>query len=216
MDHLNRYYHMKHIQYLLFTLCLLFVTNGAQAQLAAGRTKTTVIADALAQLPAETPQQYNEVIADLVTTGEEGLLELISRMNPPGKQSNEAIEFAISGWTHYTATDNASREATANAFQKALAQPLHKEIKAFVVRQLRTIATDNNVAALALLLSDDYLVSPAAATLVSIGTDNASQALLAALQDSRSDAIRIHLVNALGQTKYRTAEPVLLDILKQN
>ncbi len=207
---------MKHIQFLLFTLCLLFVTNGAQAQLAAGRTKTTVIADALAQLPAETPQQYNEVIADLVTTGEEGLLELISRMNPPGKQSNEAIEFAISGWTHYTATDNASREATANAFQKALAQPLHKEIKAFVVRQLRTIATDNNVAALALLLSDDYLVSPAAATLVSIGTDNASQALLAALQDSRSDAIRIHLVNALGQTKYRTAEPVLLNILKQN
>ncbi len=207
---------MKHIKYLLFTLCLLFVTNGAQAQLAAGRTKTTVIADALAQLPAETPQQYNQVIADLVTTGEEGLLELISKMNPPGNQSNETIEFAITGWTHYTATDNAAREATANAFEKALAQPLHNEIKAYVIRQLRTIATNDNVAALALLLTDDYLVSPAAAALVSIGTDNASQALLDALQESRSNATKMHLINAIGQTNYRPAEPVLLDILKQN
>src|SRR5690554_4231626 len=145
---------MKRIQqYILLFLCLLLTSNAVQAQLAAGRTQATVIADALAQLPAETPEQYNKVIADLVTTGEEGLLDLIGRMNPPGKQTNETIDFAIAGWTHYAATDDNAREMTADAFQKALAQPLDKEVKAFIIRQLRTIATDKNVDALASLLN---------------------------------------------------------------
>jgi len=110
--------------------------NTAQAQLSAGRSKATVIADALAQLPASTQEQYNEVMADLVSTGEEGMLELVGRMHPPGDQSNETIEFAITGWTHYAANDPTAREMTANAFEKALKQPLNKEVKAFVVRQL--------------------------------------------------------------------------------
>ncbi len=208
---------MKHIQkYILIFLCLLLTGNAVQAQLAAGRTPTTVIADALAQLPAETPEQYNQVIADLITTGEEGLLDLIGRMNPPGKQTNETIDFAIAGWTHYAATDDNASEMTADAFQKALAQPLDKEVKAFIIRQLRTIATDKNVDALASLLNDEYLSSTAATALVSIGTDKAYQALLTSLQNSGSDAIRINMINALGQTNYQPVEPVLLDLLKQN
>lgn len=208
---------MKRIQqYILLFLCLLLTSNAVQAQLAAGRTPTTVIADALAQLPAETPEQYNKVIADLVTTGEEGLLDLIGRMNPPGNQTNEAIDFAIAGWTHYSATDDNARRMTANTFGKALARPLDKEIKAFIIRHLRTIATDENVEVLAPLLNDKYLSSTAATALVSIGTANAHQALLSALQASSSDVIRQNLANALGQTNYSPAEPVLLGLLKQN
>src|SRR5690554_2517205 len=207
---------MKHIQYILLSLCLLLISNNAQAQLAAGRTKATVIADALAQLPADTPKQYNQVIADLVTTGEEGLLDLIDRLNPPGSQSNETVEFAIAGWTHFTATDNASRQATANTFEKALAKPLDKEVKAFIVRQLRTIATDDNVDALAPFLADEYLASTAAMALVSVGTDNANKALLDALQNSSSNAVKMQLINALGQSNYAPAEPALLALLNQN
>ena len=43
----------------------MLITSGIQAQLPEGRTKATVIADALAQLPADTPHKYNQVIADL-------------------------------------------------------------------------------------------------------------------------------------------------------
>lgn len=207
---------MQRIHYILLSLCLLLIGNSVQAQLPAGRSQATVIADALAQLPAETPEKYNQVIADLVTTGEEGLLDLIGRMNPPGDQTNETIDFAIAGWTHYTATDDNARRATANAFEKALAQPLDKEVKAFIIRQLRTIATDENVDVLAPLLNDEYLSSAASGTLLSIGTANAHQVLLTTLQNSGSDAIRLILVNALGQTNYSPAEPVLLDLLKQN
>ncbi len=83
---------MKHIQRIIICLSLL-VTSGIQAQLPTGRTKATIVADALAQLPAETPRKYNQTIADLVSTGEEGLLDLIGRMNPPGNKSNEALEY---------------------------------------------------------------------------------------------------------------------------
>ena len=208
---------MKRIyQYILLSLCLLFIGNGVQAQLPAGRSQATVIADALAQLPAETPEQYNQVIADLVSTGEEGLLDLIGRMNPPGDQTNETIDFAIAGWTHYAATDENTRQTAANAFEKALAQPLDKEVKAFVIRRLRTIATDDNVDVLASLLNDEYLSSTASLALLSINTNNAHQALLNTLQGSNTPAIQLNMVNALGQTSYQPAEATLLNLLKQN
>ena len=170
---------MKHIQQIILCLSLL-ITSGMQAQLPEGRTKATVIADALAQLPADTPHKYNQIIADLVSTGEEGLLDLIGRMNPPGNQSNETIDYAISGWTHFVANDNAARNVAAGTYEKALARPLDKEVKAFLIRQLRTIGTDDNVEALSAFLTDEYLSDPAAQALVSIGTENASNALQAA------------------------------------
>lgn len=206
---------MKHIQ--LFFICLsLLIAGGVQAQLPAGRTKATIVADALAQLPAETPRKYNQTIADLVSTGEEGLLDLIGRMNPPGNKSNEALEYAISGWTHFVANDPEKRAVAANAFEKALRQPLDKEVKAFVIRQLRTIATDDNVDVLSGFLTDVYLSDPASQALVSIGTEKANEALLDGIKNTDSDPILLILANAIGQTHYAAAEPELLNLLSRS
>ncbi len=206
---------MKHIQHILLLLCILPGINTAQAQLPAGRSKATVIADALAQLPASTQDKYNKIMADLVSTGEEGMLDLVGRMHPPGDKSNETLEFAISGWTHYAANDPAAREMTAKAFEKALEQPFDKEVKAFVVRQLRTIATDSNAETLASLLNDDYLLPTAATALASINSDKAGEALLSSLKNSQSEKRSMHVANALGQTSYQKAEPTLLELLRQ-
>lgn len=206
---------MKHIQ--LFFICLgLLLAGESQAQMPAGRTKATIVADALAQLPAETPQKYDQTIADLVSTGEEGLLDLIGRMNPPGKKSNEATEYAISGWTHFVANDNARRNVAANAFEKALQKPLNKEVKAFVIRQLRTIATDDNVDVLSNLLTDEQLSGPASMALASIGTKKANAALLDGIKKTDSDPILLNLVNAIGQAGYSAAEPELLNLFDKS
>jgi hypothetical protein len=206
---------MKHIQ--LFFICLsLLIAGGVQAQLPAGRTKATIVADALAQLPAETPRKYNQTIADLVSTGEEGLLDLIGRMNPPGNKSNEATEYAISGWTHFVANDPDKRAVAANAFEKALRQPLDKEVKAFVIRQLRTIATDDNVDVLSGFLTDVHLSGPASQALVSIGTGKANAVLLDGIRSTSSDTILLNLANAIGQTHYAAAEPELLNLLSRS
>ncbi len=206
---------MKQIKYIILCLCLIF-SFSAEAQLAQGRTNSTIIADALAQLPAETPQQYNAVISDLVTTGEEGLLDLIGRMNPPGTETNEAYDFAISGWSHFVSKDDTKRAVAANAFEKALSRPLDKEVKAFVIRQLRTVGSNNNVEALSSFLNDDYLSGTATAALVSIGTESANEELLKALAESNSEVNSLHFANALGQTGYTKSEPVLLNLLNSN
>lgn len=206
---------MKHIQLITISLILL-LAGGVQAQMPAGRTKATIVADALAQLPADTQQKYNQTIADLVSTGEEGLLELVGRMNPPGNKSNETVEYAISGWTHFVANDAVKREVAANAFGKALNQKLDKEVKAFVIRQLRTIGTDNNVDILSGLLTDEQLSAPASLALVSIGTEKADAALLKALKTTNSESILLNLANAIGQTNYVAAEPELLNLLNKS
>lgn len=217
MDYLIfKYFHkMNKIKYILLCLCLIFAVN-TEAQLAKGRTKSTIIADALAQLPAETPQQYNIVIADLVTTGEEGILDLIGRMNPPGIESNELYEFALNGWSHYVSRDNVKRKIAANSYEKALGKSIDKEIKAFVIRQLRTVGSDDNIYTLSSFLEDDYLSGAAAAALVSIGTNNAGDALIKALLNSNSETIKLHLVNALGQLNYTMSESVMLNLLRSN
>ena len=206
---------MKQFKFIIFCLSL-FLVSGLQAQMPQGRTDATIIADALAQLPAETPEKFNQVIADLVTTGEQGMLDLIGRMNPPGDKSNEALDFAIGGWTNFVANDNDKRAEAANAFEKALDQALDKEVKAFVIRQLRKIGSDANVDVLSGFLADPDLSDDASLALVSIGTDKAAEALLQALTDAGSDQIRLNLVNALGQTSYRQAEPFLLGMLSNN
>lgn len=206
---------MKHIRFIIFFLSLL-ITAGIQAQTPQGRTDATIIADALAQLPADTPKNYNQIISDLVSTGEKGLLEIIGRMNPPGKESNEVLDYAISGWTNFVANDDSKRSVAEKAFGKALAQPLDKEVKAFIIRQLRKIGTDESVNVLADFLTDSYLSNDASQALVSIGTEKAHDALLIALSSGGPEEIRLNLANAIAQTDYKNAEPVLLSLLSKS
>lgn len=204
-------------KYLSILTAILLATGALMAQLPQGRTSATIIADALAQLPADNQTQYNRTMTDLVSTGEQGLLDLIGRMNPPGNRSNETLDYAISGWTNFVANDDAKRILAANAFGKALNQPLDNEVKAFVIRQLGQIGTDNNVEALSAFLKDSRLSAPAAQALASIGSEKANQAIVAALSDNNApDAVKFNLVNALSQTGYSQAEPALLSALTQN
>jgi len=203
-------------KYLSILTAILLATGALMAQLPQGRTSATIIADALAQLPADNQTQYNRTMTDLVSTGEQGLLDLIGRMNPPGNRSNEALDYAISGWTNFVANDDAKRALAANAFGKALNQSLDNEVKAFVIRQLGQIGTDNNVETLSAFLKDSHLSAPAVQALASIGSEKANQTIVAALSGNAPDAVKFNIVNALTQTGYSQAEPALLSTLSQN
>ncbi len=201
-------------RYLLILLLSLLISTNIQAQLPSGRTVSTIVADALAQLPADNQAQYDRVITDLVSTGEEGLLDLIGRMNPPGSKSNETIDYAISGWVHSVANDKTQRKIAAAAIGKALGRPLHNEMKATLIRSMRTIASDEEVPLLTGFLTDIHLSATASMVLISIGSDKANEALLQAVTSAGSEKIRLQLINALAQTGYRNAEKPLLDLLR--
>ena len=203
-------------KYISILTAILLATGALMAQLPQGRTSATIIADALAQLPADNQTQYNRTMTDLVSTGEQGLLDLIGRMNSPGNRSNEALDYAISGWTNFVANDDAKRALAANAFGKALNQSLDNEVKAFVIRQLEQIETYNYLKPLSAFLKDSHLSAPAVQALASIGSEKANQAIVAALSGNAPDAVKFNIVNALTQTGYSQAEPALLSKLSQN
>jgi HEAT repeat protein len=208
---------MKQIKkYIAFLGIFLLMMSGIMAQTPQHRTNSTIVADVLAQLPSQNQSQYNQLMKDLVSTGEEGFMNLIGRLNPPGDKSNEAVDYAISGWIHFVANDDTQRAIAANACGKALQQPLDDEIKAMLIRQLELIGDESNVAVLSTFLTNERLSGSASQALAHIGTPAAAEALLSALSAGGTDQMKTTLVNALAQTDYSKAEPVMLELLGNN
>ena len=162
---------------------LLLCGSMLMAQSPANRTSKTIVADVLAQMPAEQQAEYNKLINDLSSTGEEGVLMLINKINAPGKGSNSNVDYALSGLTHYVMAkgEENARLATANAYLKALDKVSDRETKAFIIRQLQLLGKDECVDTLASYLNDESLSGPAARALSAIRTDNAKKVLVASL-----------------------------------
>lgn len=206
---------MKKIyKYFVILLVSLFIFGGLTAQAPQNRTTSTIVADVLVQLPAETPQQYNQLMTDLVATGEAGLMQLINSMNPPGSKSNEKHEFAISGWTNFVSKDATKSIETANIYAKALSLQLDNETKAFIIRQLEKIGGEESIDVLSGLLTNERLAGPASQALATLHSFNANEALVRALKNTDDEKMQIQLVNALAQTHSKNVEVLLLDILK--
>ena len=73
---------MKKINnYIALLLVCFFAFGGLTAQTPQNRTTSTIVADVLAQLPAKTSKQYNQLMTDLIETGEEGLMNWSEFLN---------------------------------------------------------------------------------------------------------------------------------------
>ncbi|GHT55038.1 hypothetical protein AGMMS49982_20530 [Bacteroidia bacterium] len=138
----------------------------ALAQTPANRTTKTIVADVLAQMPAERTSQYYAQIKELSTTGEEGVSQLVSMLLPPGKGSNANVEFALSGWANYVTGEGleAARLTTATALVKSLDKVSDPYNKAFVISLIGIAGKNEVVAKLTPYLKDaSVVVSDAAA-----------------------------------------------------
>lgn len=195
---------------------LLFCANVMMAQAPSNRTSTTVIADVLAQMPAQKQAEYNQLIKDLATTGEEGVLTLVKRINAPGKGSNAHVDYALSGLSHYVMAkgEESSRAVVAKAYIKALEQVSERETKAFIIRQLQIVGQDESVDALAGYLNDPELSGPAARALAAIGTSNAENALVAGLiVRMGTNETKRNIIMAIADERVEKAEPALKALL---
>jgi HEAT repeat protein len=206
-----KYFHMKKL--ILLISVFYFTLNPLIAQLPKDRTTTTIIADALTQLPAPDQASYNQTIAGLVTTGETGLLELVQMMSPPEKRSNAVIEYALSGWTNYVANIEQDRKIAAKAYVKALGLTNITEVKVFIIEQLQKIGKEESIDVLFTLLQDKDLAAPAAQALASFELAKADAVLLTVLQKGKPE-FQVIMANAVGQAGNPQAEPYLLSMLK--
>ncbi|MDR0892501.1 MAG: DUF1080 domain-containing protein, partial [Mediterranea sp.] len=201
------------LSYALAFLTLLAVLP-VQAQGPQGRTAQTVVADVLAQMPAQSVRRANAQMKDLAGAGEEAILQLAGMLTPFSATDDSKVEYALSALAHYvTAPGNeALRAPAARAFVKALSQVRGHEAKAFLIRQLGLAGTNETVAPLADLLTDEALCALAARALVSIGTPSAGKALLAAVSTAQGKQ-QESLVQAIGELAPEGSEEILLPLL---
>lgn len=169
--------HMKRILSIVSLICLIFLMN-VQAQLPGNRTTSTIIADALSLLPSATPDQFELLMADLVSTGEEGLLQLVKRMNPTASEYNTTLQNALTGWTAYALRHPEFRAMTTEAYRKALKISDDKSIIAFINHQLERINKQDSVASPTALTDQQHKTEPKVRATTNAQATNASPELV--------------------------------------
>lgn len=195
--------------YSLISLLVLSMTILAQSP--ANRTSKTIVADVLAQMPAQNESVFNSQLKDLSSTGEDGVLQLVKMINPPGKGDNSQVEYALSGLSHYVSAEGreSQRAVTANAYVKALDMVSDREIRAFIIRQLEVMGKDEAVAKLATYLENESLSGPASRALLSIGTPAAEKALTNALSSATNTKSKQDIVLGVAGLKISDTENTL-------
>ncbi|MDD4514385.1 family 16 glycoside hydrolase [Massilibacteroides sp.] len=186
------------------------------AQAPANRTIQTVIADAVAQMPAQTQKKYDKLIADLVSTGDAGVQSLIDMIHAPGKGSNAQVDYALSGLSHYVMAkgQESARLAVANAYIKALERVQERETKAFIIRQLQIVGENEAVKALSPYLNTEQLSAPAASALASINTPEAADALKSSLMRRMGTSVTLRdVVMAIGEAEMTGLEDLIKGFL---
>lgn len=115
----------------------------AGAQDARQRTAETIVADALAQLPAQTPKAFDSLMQELAATGADGIRMMAAMLVPAAEGKNAPVEYAINGVVSYVTA--AGREELAREIRAgltdAVAASTDKSNQAFLLSQLQLCAT---------------------------------------------------------------------------
>ena len=172
---------MKTLRYFFVTLVALLICSlSITAQTDPGRTNKTIVADVLAQMPAQNASKSNALMEELLRTGDEGVLNIVSLMSAPGEGDNTAMEYALSGMARYVMKDKAmepKRLAYSKSLAKALSATSIDEVRFFLLTQLLLVGKDEAVPAVAACVNNDRLRDVACRTLVNIGSSEAKAAL---------------------------------------
>lgn len=171
------------------------------------RTLSTKIADLLAVQPAETEEELNANMESVASLGAEGLRQMTLMLSAPGRGDNTALEYALGGFSRYAANSNREdlKQLGQQVFCQALSEMEAWENKAFLLRQLEYVATDESVACLQAYLNDEQLAAATAKVLVRINSEKSNEALLVGFRNATDNNL-YYLLNSLGETAYGPAE----------
>ena len=201
---------MKRIFILLALMLMPFAAINAQD--ARNRNVGTIVADALAQLPAEEPAQYNQIMAELAGTGAQGI-EMLATMLKPAAEGvkNSTIEYALNGVASYVTKEGAAqRAAVRSGLKSAFPKVKDEPNQAFVMTVLQICATAEDADFYAAQLKHKYFGNFAARALATVkGTE---PAVLALMQAQAENGISRALLAQIASYKahMHDAEPILL------
>jgi len=206
---------MKNYKYALI-LFILFIgfgmTVSAQEQDSRHRTVETIIADGLAQLPAQDSNTYNQIMSEFASTGQKGIQMLAGMLKPADKNKNASFEYAINGMVNYATTPGKENllAPIRQGLIDGLEQCTDKTNQAFLMSQLQKCATSKEASVFEKYLSDSYLQDFAIRGLAATpGIDNEIINLI-----KEEKAPKSSLAYLAYFKKLKGVEPILLSWLK--
>ena len=162
---------MKRIVIFLIFLLSHYLVFPTLAQDDRGRVASTIVADGLAQLPAQNIDALEKVMGEIAGTGSEGINMLVQYLNESKEGEGAVFEYAIDGLTNYVSAKGRDNLRTniCEGLKKGVTSANTSARKAFYVQQLGKIASSSDVPFLEGLLSDNYLKEYALAALTPFG-----------------------------------------------
>ena len=158
---------MKKLFIILALVALMPLSINAQD--ARQRTAETIIADGLAQLPAERVATYNNVMSELASTGAAGVEAMAAMLVPAADGQNATVEYALNGVVDYVTAQG--KEAACAEVAKGLGAAIDKctdnANKAFLMNLLQICATVENAPVFVKYINDEYLSDYAVRGLIS-------------------------------------------------
>ena len=172
------------------------------------RTVTTIVQDALAQLPAPTADDLKREMADILSSAPESVEILASMLVPAAEGHNALVEYALNGVVNHVGIEGNAKYA--KAVKKALANAAAKcqdiPNRVFLLTQLKQIATAEDIPVFM-----EYVKAPETASLAVgalIGIEGSEDAILGMVKE---DVVsRPLLAYAAAEKGISEAEPYIL------
>ncbi len=200
----------------LFIALMLMPLAAVNAQDARGRATSTIVADALAQLPAELPATYNQVMAELASTGAEGIEQLALMLSPMAEGvNNSAVEYAVNGVASYVSKDGAAqRDAVRAGLKAAIEKTTDNPNKAFLMTALQICATAEDAEFYAGYLTDQYQGNFAARALAAI--HGSEPVVYELMKNQAQNGVSKVLLAQIASYKhhFHDAEPIVISWLQ--
>ena len=181
---------------------------GAAAQDGRMRTSSTIVADALAQLPSSNLKHFNNTMKELASTGNQGVVQMANMLVPADKGKNATIEYALNGLVAYISQKGleSEKQAVTQGLIQALKQCKDNPNRAFLMTLLQKCADKKDVQVFIDYLNDDYLAEWAVNGILAV--PNTEDILLDLIKGEK--APKTTLAYATGVKKLTAAEPILL------
>jgi hypothetical protein len=194
---------------LLLRLVFLLLLTPIALQAQENRTTKTKVADVLTLLPADNHDEAKRLFKQVLDLDDEGLAMITDGVKPNGIAEGVPNRYAVSLLTHY-ATSKEEKSRIENTYLAALSKSTDPEVKEYFIYNLQLVGTDKSVKQLGSLIADKDAANHAIGTLVTIGTQLATETLYAALENQSGDT-QIRLIKAMGELKYK---PALVNLSK--
>ena len=198
----------------LLTFFLAF-SLAASAQLdSRNRTVETIVADNLAQLPAQNADTYNQIVSELAGTGSKGVEQIAGMLTNAATGKNATFEYALNGIADYVnAPGNANlKESVREGLVNSLEKCTDNVNKAFLITLIQKFATKDNLSVFTKYLSDDYLKGYAVRAIEA--TPDIDNAIIDMVMNGGLDEASLADIVAFKNIRNEEVENVLISWLK--